>query len=301
MNESEQRNPEEQKVAELLNSPSNQPDTETEELRIVRNADNGSLLPWGNERFVVGYVDEVNGPSAVEIVGYAPTRHELVQLVKYWYGRVLYDYWSFFVTSQTGTSEFRLRCFAERRINRAAAAIGQEAVDQAVKDVRDKFKAMVNDAPLWDIFEKGTTEQWDAVQAETYREWREQDVAEALKRLEQLQSESRDSLIALVLHGWSEGKGRAVLISATHSELNAVLDASGKFGIETDVSRLRTLILDQHFRFRGILRATRHNGEWLFEFPGSSPGTIGWLFLESVAGQIKMLLHSDMGKESQPV
>jgi hypothetical protein len=287
MNEPGQGNPEEQKSDELANGPAGRPDMGTQKFTIVKNSDKDSVLPWGNLGFAV--VDEVNGPSAAEIVGYVPTGHELIHLVKYWYGRILHDYWSFFVTSQTGTSEFRLRCYAEWRIGLAAAAIGQEPVDQAIQDVRDKFKAMVNDAPLWDIFENGTAEQWDAVQDETYREWREQDVAEALKRLEQLQSESRDSLIALVLHGWSEGKGRAVLISASHSELNAVLHASGKFGIETDVSRLRTLILEQHFRFRGILRATRHNGEWLFGFPDSSPGTIGWLFLESVAGDIKEL------------
>lgn len=37
---------------------------------------------WGNGRWTVGYVDEVNGPEAVEMSGVVATKHELVQLVK---------------------------------------------------------------------------------------------------------------------------------------------------------------------------------------------------------------------------
>jgi hypothetical protein len=297
MNESEQRNPEEQKVAELVNSPSNRSDTETEELRIVRNADNDSLLPGGNETFIVGHVDEVNGAGAAEAASYVPTCHEVVELVKYWYRRVLDNSWFFFIFGGTGSSEWRVKAFADRRFDRAEAAIGRESVDAAIKEVREEFRTkVVKDDRLWHIFENGTAEQWDAVQAETYREWREQDGAEALKRLEQLEKESPGGFIALVLRDWPGDKCGPVLISPTDSELNAVLQASGQFQVEADKSKVRVLMVDQDLTSMGFLRARRHNGVWPFEFPYSEPGTIGWDFLESVAGKIKELLRAEYWK-----
>ena len=293
MNESEQRNPEEQKVGELVNSPSNRPDTEAAKRRIVKNGDNDSLLPWRNESFRVGYVDEVNGAGAAEAAEYVPTRHEVVERVKYWYRRVLDNSCFFFIFGGTGSSEWRVEAFAGRRVDRAQAAIGRESVDAAIDEVREEFRTKVaKDDRLWDIFENGTDEEWQAVWDETYREWREQDVAEALKRLDQLQSESPGDFIAMVLRDWPDDKDAPVLVSPTDSELNAVLQASGKFQVETDKSKVRALRVDQHFASMGFLRARRHNGVWLFEFPDSEPGTIGWDFLESVAGKIKELLRA---------
>jgi hypothetical protein len=297
----EQAAPEGQRFDELVNSPSDRSDMETKKRTIAKNSDNDFLLPSGNERFVVGYVEEVNGAGAKEIAGYIPTRHELIQLVKYWYGQFLDLEWSFFTTGQTGSYEIRLGPFAERRINRAATAIGEGAVKQAIKEVRDEFKAKVDDARLWDIFENGDSGQWAAVQDEWMREELEQDATDALGRLEQLEKESPGDFIALVLRADASDKSRAVLISPTDSELNAVLQASGQFEIVTDRSRFRALMLDQHFQHMGFLWAARHNGEWMFEFADSNPGTIGWHFLEWVADQIKKLLHADTGKESQPV
>jgi hypothetical protein len=34
--------------------------------------------------FSIGYVEEVNGTGAQEVQEFLPTRHELLQLVKYW-------------------------------------------------------------------------------------------------------------------------------------------------------------------------------------------------------------------------
>jgi len=293
MNEPEQGNPEEQKSDELVNGPSDRPDMGTGEGRIVRNADNDSLLPGGNETFIVGYVDEVNGAGAAEAASYVPTRHEVVKLVKYWCRRVLDNSWFFFIFGGTGSSEWRVKAFADRRFDRAEAAIGRESVDAAIKETREEFRTkVVKDDRLWEIFENGPQEQWDAVLAETHRKLREQDAAEALKRLEQLEKESPGGFIALVLRDWPDDKGAPVLISPTDSELNAVLQASGQFQVETDKSKVRALMVDQDFTSMGFLRARRHNGQWPFEFPGSTPGRIGWLFLESVAGEITTLLHA---------
>ena len=92
----------------------------------------------------IGYVDEVNGEGAEEIAGFTPTRRELIQLVKYWYGRYLDKDWFWFVSGQTGSTEIRLQPFAMRRIDRAEAVIGEKAVHKAIKEVRDEFKATVN-------------------------------------------------------------------------------------------------------------------------------------------------------------
>jgi len=43
----------------------------------------------------------------------------------------------------------------------------------------------------------------------------------------------------------------------------------------------------------GLIRGTRlENGEWRFEFPGSEPNTPGRVFLESVAAEMRTLLHA---------
>lgn len=139
-----------------------------ESRRICQNSDNDYLFPRGHEGCVIGYVDEVNGEGAEEVTGFKPTRHELLQLVKYWYGRLLDINWSYFVYAQTGSTEIRLGPFAQRRVNRAAAVIGEDAVGKAIEEVRNDFKAKV-DARLWEIFENGNLKQWEAVRDEIER------------------------------------------------------------------------------------------------------------------------------------
>ena len=144
-----------------------------EKLAICSSGGNEVLLPRpvGNGRYVVGYVDEVNGPGAAEVAVYVPTRHEVTELVKYWYRRVLDNSWCFFVYGGTGSSEWRIKTFAGRRLDRAEVAIGKEAVDAAIKEAREEFRTkVVKDDRLWDIFEHGTEEQWDAVRNESWRE-----------------------------------------------------------------------------------------------------------------------------------
>ena len=271
---------------------------ETKKLRLVKNSDNQSLFRHLPE-LEGHYVDEVNGAGAEEVPQYVPTRHELLQLVKYWYGRVLDNDFFQFQYGGSASNEFRIGRFAPRRIRRAAAAIGQEAVDQAIKEVRDEFKSKLNDPRLWNIFESGTSEQWKAVRDESWREIFEQYAAGALTKLEQLQKGSPGDFVALVLCDYPDEQRRPVMVSPTNSELHAVFQAMGKFEMETDVSKVRTLMVDQRFSSAGFIRGTRQeNGDWRFEFLDSRPGTNGWHFLERVTGQIRKLVHAE--KESQP-
>jgi hypothetical protein len=118
-----------QKLDELVDGESGRAGAETEKRAICKNSDDDSLLPFGNERLVVGSVDEVNGSGEGEIPAYAPTREELLQLVRYWYEEFLSLRWFYFETGQTGGSEIRRKYFVRGRINRIAKAIGSEAVN----------------------------------------------------------------------------------------------------------------------------------------------------------------------------
>ena len=65
----------------------------------------------------------------------------------------------------------RLYRYAGNFIDKVAQAIGNEAVDEAIKEVDDKFRSKVNDERLLKIFAQGSDQEWQAVQDEMYREW----------------------------------------------------------------------------------------------------------------------------------
>jgi len=256
---------------------------------LVMNCDNNPL--FSDPQFKGYYVDEVNGAGAEEVPNYVPTKHELLQLVRYWYRRILENDFFRFQYGGSDSKELRIGRFAPRRIRRAAA-IGQEAVDQAIEAVRAQFKAKVGDDQLWNVFENGTNEQWQAVRDQSWREVLEQYSTGALAKLEQVQNASPGSFVAMVLRD-PDDKRRPVLVSPGDSQLNCVVRVTGKFEIETDISRIRTFRVDERFNNAGLIRGTRlENGEWRFEFPDSDPHTPGRLFLESVSGEIRTLLHA---------
>jgi hypothetical protein len=133
-----------------------------QERRIVRNADNKDAMPWGNESFVVGHVDEVNGRGAEELAGFFPTRHELLVLTKYWYRRQLADRWFFFQFGSTGSTEMRVETFAWNRIHRVAEILGDDEARRAIADVDLEFSNEV-DPEMWNIFLHGDAAQRAAV------------------------------------------------------------------------------------------------------------------------------------------
>lgn len=136
---------------------------------VVRNADNDSLGPSGGYGFIIGYVDEVNGRGAEEIQGFLATRHELIQLAKYWTTKAIdIEYW-WFLYEQVGTSETRSRAFAWRRVSRIEEIVGKEEVDGAVKEAYDEYGKRL-DAKAWNIFLNGTPEEREAFRKEIYAE-----------------------------------------------------------------------------------------------------------------------------------
>ena len=138
--------------------------SEIEKHNVVVNKDNEWLQPmWG-----CGFVDEFNGPGAEEIRDFTPTRHELIQLVKYWAEVEIDLSYFMFVHNTTGSDWLRKRSFAGHRIGRIAKIIGKDEVNKAVDEVYAKFGEK-QDKRYWDIFTSGTSEQWDEIQEEVHR------------------------------------------------------------------------------------------------------------------------------------
>jgi hypothetical protein len=161
------------------------------EIRIVENADNETVMPFGNQVEIVGYVDEVNGSSAAEVSGFVPTRHELVQLVQYWERIALDAEWWWFIEGTVGSSDMRRQAFARRRINRIWDLIGREEAEQAIDEARAEFAKDI-EPKLWDIFLHGDEAQRRAVKEETWRLEEEESKRAAAGQIMSGHSDSKD-------------------------------------------------------------------------------------------------------------
>ena len=116
----------------------------------------------------MGYVSEVNGADSAEVPNFVPTRHELIQLVKYWTTLVLDDEFFIFLYGQPGSREIRCIPFGRRRINRIATVLEEEAVQRAINEAEEEFSKTVSPR-AWSIFKNGTTEEQKAFQDEVLR------------------------------------------------------------------------------------------------------------------------------------
>lgn len=110
------------------------------EISVIRNRDNEDLPPRMVDRFAVGYVEEVNGAGAREVPEYIPTRHELLELVKYWETEyVRTRYWCY-AYAASGSTEMRLIPYAGRRVDRIIELLGDDAA-RAMQNARREFAA----------------------------------------------------------------------------------------------------------------------------------------------------------------
>ena len=95
-------------------------------------------------------VDEVDPAKAKEIPKSVPTQYELTQLVKYWQGQILEHTWAHFMCQQRGD----FNCYTLDGIRRVAKVIGKRAVNQAIEEAREEFRAKINDTRRWRKFEE---------------------------------------------------------------------------------------------------------------------------------------------------
>lgn len=122
---------------------------------LVKNADNDHLEPTGNDRLVFGCVDEVNGRGAQEIPEFIPTRHELLELAKYWAREATRTYFFCWSVDQSGSTEIRLIPFAWRRVERIAELLGEDEVNQAVDTAVAAFGEEQGNDVIWTTFQEG--------------------------------------------------------------------------------------------------------------------------------------------------
>jgi hypothetical protein len=96
-----------------------------------------------------------------EAPSYVATCDEVFQLVKCWYKRILDGTLCFF---SCGVADPDAKRYCWRRIDRADAAIGKEAVDAAIAKVREEFKKSFNNDRVWEILWHGTEEEKAALE-----------------------------------------------------------------------------------------------------------------------------------------
>ena len=300
-----------------LDKTGEEPDMETKKVETVNDSDDFVDFDFSPEEH------KVNGDRKEEIAGSTPTREEFIQLVKYWCKEYFFVEWIVFLRGARKDNDNREQLYANDRISHARAVIGEEAVNKAVDEARKEFKATSDcHSRYWDICEHGTSEQRDAAREEMEREVREQDAAmsdihfrrliicgrgtseemerevreqdarKTLNRLEQVAKAFQGDSIALVLYDDTRRHDKLVLMFPTISELTVLIQSNDKFEIETETSRIRALVIEEHFSSLGLLRVIRHDGEWLFEFPDFQPGKDNPAGLFWVSCQIKSLLKT---------
>jgi hypothetical protein len=125
------------------------------------NPDSEGLGAIVGSGFRIGCVDEVNGKGGEEVPAFVPTKHELIELAKYWWKEVLDLDFCWFLYQCTGSTEIRLRPFAIRRIDRIADAVGADEVNKAIRDVTDEYGQKI-DRAHWIIFHYGNNEEGEA-------------------------------------------------------------------------------------------------------------------------------------------
>jgi hypothetical protein len=96
-----------------------------------------------------------------EAPSYVATRDEVFQLVKCWYKRILDGELCFFFC---GVPDPDAKRYCWRRIDRADAAIGKEAVDAAIGEGREECKREFNNDRVWEILWHGTKEEKAALE-----------------------------------------------------------------------------------------------------------------------------------------
>ena len=110
--------------------------------------------------------DEFDPPTA-ERLDYAPTRHELIQLARYWVRedlRFVVDYYLFGFTS---CSQSKLVAFGGDRLRQLEKILGDEAVQTVVEQVEDEYRWSLGDK-IWKIFKEGTRAELEVVREEIW-------------------------------------------------------------------------------------------------------------------------------------
>ena len=123
------------------------------------------LAPLHVKGTTIGHVDEIRGGGGVEVPGFVPTKHELLRIVRYWATEIIDLDFRYFLYTCTGSSEWRTREFANRRLSKIASFVGAEEVRKAFSEAEETYARNVGERP-WRIFKEGTAEEQQRYQEE---------------------------------------------------------------------------------------------------------------------------------------
>jgi hypothetical protein len=131
------------------------------EVSVGANRDTEGLGTMAVGPFIMGSVDAINGEGGREVPEFVATRHELKQLAAYWAEERLEQDFDWFLYQSSGSSEWRWSAFINRRLNRLAEVLGQEAMrvvqDDAIVSFRKRYPKITDED--WRVFTTGSEEE----------------------------------------------------------------------------------------------------------------------------------------------
>jgi hypothetical protein len=152
-----------------------------------------------------GCVSEVNGPDSDEVLNFAPTRDELIQLVKHWATIAFSNQFDFFVYPEQVS--FKPAALAGHRIGRIRTVLGEEAVEKAINEAEEEFSKTVSPR-AWSIFKIGAKEEVQAFRDEVeedLRSWTgDEAAAKAINEAEEEFSKSSPRAWSVFKNGTEE-------------------------------------------------------------------------------------------------
>lgn len=152
---------------ENKNSKISEPESTADDSQKL-SEDARGLGPRQTGPLMSGLVDMIVGEGGLEVPGLAPTKYETLLLVRSWAAEILDLDFGFFLYGSVGSSEWRTREYANRRLNTIAKSIGEEAVKKAFKQAEETFAKGV-DPQAWKIFMEGTKEEQESFQEEVQK------------------------------------------------------------------------------------------------------------------------------------
>jgi len=102
------------------------------------------LGPLQAGRIRLGAVDMIVGEGGVEVPGFVATRNEMFQLARYWATEIIKLDFDYFIYRSLGSSEWRTREFAARRLDTVSQFIGEGGARKALKEAEQAFKERVD-------------------------------------------------------------------------------------------------------------------------------------------------------------
>ena len=122
------------------------------------NPDNEWLDLDQADPFAIRYDEDVHGAGGTAVAYYEPTKDELSILARHWIRELLEIDMFLFLYRTAGSREFWERRYASGHLGRIADAIGEDAVNEVVRQEEDIARRRLGDR-YWHIFKHGTQEE----------------------------------------------------------------------------------------------------------------------------------------------